>query len=351
MEHEIRQDLIACALAIRDEGKTLTRDTYMAWPLRKFSKDTVIRVFKTFAIAIQAAGIDEKTERPRIERPKKFVYQKPRIDTLAPSNTVRLGFDTVFARAGNPEFIKAIVMPDLHVEHADPYALNCFLEYVHWRNPDLFICLGDFLNAGGLSHWGPDDLSPQRIVPEALKGREILGLINGLLPAHAEKWFLEGNHEDWIRQFLISGKNPQLFDGLAELGYDLTTKGLLGLDALGFKFAPMNQILRVGLAAFVHGLYAGNNHAKSHVDRVKSTIFYGHTHDRKLWVDTGINGPVIAQSLACLCDLRPKFLRGLLNNWEHGFGDFTFFRDGTFTHTVPMITNGRAVIDGKIFRA
>ncbi len=314
----------------------------------QYSRKQVERTFGLWSLAKQAAF--GKME----EAVKKFIYQRQKNTDCVSFESTRihiLNLDKEFAARGNPEFLKMIVMPDYHEEYKDDYAFNCFLEYLVWLRPDLWLNLGDFLNAGGLSHWGNDSLEPMRIVPEVLKARETLGLISGLLGPNATKIMLTGNHEDWVEQFLRSGNNPQLFHGLDQLGLQINLTTLLDLDKYGIQLIPLNHILRIGKANFIHGFFTGDAHAKAHLSKLKANIYYGHLHDMQRYQDMSLEGTVEAHSLGCLCNLTPKFLRGLPNRWTHGCGEFIIFPDGSYLFTPHRIVNGRMYHQGKLFKA
>jgi hypothetical protein len=349
LSHRIRADILRVASEVLG-GELPSRREYVA--NGSFSERQIINGFGSWADAIASChGNHEAKEALEERKREKFKYVQPIKDGTIFQKTILVDLASLFEKAGNPEFLSCVAMPDVHVEHMDPWAVNCFLEYLNFENPHIFLCMGDFLNAGGISHWPSDSLEPQRFVPEVVKARELLGCINGLLTRAVEKRFLCGNHCLWLQQFLVAGANPQLFHGIEKIGYDFSIPAILDLARYGFSFSEMNQIVRYGRAAFTHGLYTGTNHAKKHIDEVKASIFYGHCHDTKSFSSVGLEGPIIAQSLGCLADLNPKFLRGLLNNWEHAFGQFYFFRDGSFTHTVPKIQRGKMIVNGKLFSA
>lgn len=338
--HELRSLLKSY---VAQHGRVPTRDEFVsACPVKKNDLSDV----GGFSVLVQGAGLSKSKQ----TKEEKFKYFKPKIDTLSVSNSIRIDLDSLFQRFGNPEFLRALAMPDTHLQHADPWALNCFLDVLFISKPHILIIMGDFLDAGGISHWPSNSLEPQRFIPEVIQARELLTLIRMMLP-DTEIIYLEGNHEDWINQFIRHGQNPQLFDEICKIGMEINLAKLLELEKHKIKLYPMNQLVRIGDASFTHGMYTGDNHAKTHLMKIKSSVFIGHTHDTKSFVETSIDGPVIAQALGCLPRLDPKFLRGLLNNWEHAFGDFAFFKDGSFTHTVPKIIKGKTVVGGKLYTA
>lgn len=311
--------------------------------------------FGGYSVLLQAAGLSTYDARRAMKagsdegKQTKWKYSPARVDPNVLKNAVTLNLKHLFKKAQNPKTLKVVCMPDTHLKNADAAALECFVKYVTWAQPDVLMIMGDFLDAGGLSHWDSDSFEAKRIVPECLQGRAFLTRLKKLLHKTTTWIYLEGNHEDWINQFLVHGANPQLFDGLEELGMNVNLVKLLTLDELGFEFFKVNQIVRIGKAGFTHGLYTGDAHAKKHLSKVKGTIFYGHLHDGQSYEDTSMDGPVEAQSFRCLCDLNPKFLKGRLNNWSHGFGELEFFPDGSFTKVLRQIVDGKTTANGRVF--
>jgi predicted MPP superfamily phosphohydrolase len=264
----------------------------------------------------------------------------------------------MFEKAGNPETIRLVALPDIHVDDRDDRghderAMACVMDFLSWYSPDALLIGGDFLDMGPISHWGAEDMNSRRLVPQIQKGREILsGLVN-LVPRAKENgnlFFVEGNHEDWLRQWLVLGTNPIVFDGIEELGIEFNVPGLLNLKGYGFTFFPLNEFVRIGKANFTHGLFCGDAHAKKHLMELKCNIFYFHLHDTQSYIARSIDGPLEAQSLGCLCRKDAPFLKGKPNNWRQAFGVFEFFPDGSFTKTVPEILDGKMSYAGRVFK-
>lgn len=258
-----------------------------------------------------------------------------------------IDLDELFKRAGNPKVLKLSAQPDTHVKFRDHAAVNCYLKFLEYYQPDVHLILGDFADCEGLSHWPSSDMEPRRIVPEMKEARALLGEIVKATPKCSTRIMTQGNHEAWIDQAL--GKMPELFDGLADLGLDITVEKLLGLQTFGYEMFPLNHLVKIGHAHFTHGIYTGGNHSKKHLDVFKANLFFGHMHDTQSHNQTSVQGPMDAQSLGCLCRLDAKFLRGRPNNWSHAHGIFEFFPDGTFTYMVPKIINGRMSFNGQVF--
>jgi hypothetical protein len=323
-------------------------------------QNKIRKLFGTFSALIKESGLEkpvlrapvglkqneltEKNETKLVKQYQKICGKREQIQGFFRTT---LDLAELFARAGNPSVLKMSAMPDTHVKFMDKPAVNCYLKFLEYQKPHVHLIMGDFADCEGLSHWPDESLEPRRIVPEMKLARELLQRLVDATPGCSARIFLEGNHENWIIQAL--GKMPELFDGLAELDIEISLKTLMGLDKFGYTLFPMNELVQIGKAHFTHGIYCGTHHAKKHLDVFKSSIFYGHLHDRQTHNQTSMDGPMVAASLACLARLDAKFLKGKPNNWENGFGIFEFLPDGSFNFSVPSIVNGRMSYNGILF--
>lgn len=337
---------------VRDLITKLGRDPSLA-ELKKAIPPPVFQQLssehRSFTEMIQTAKVGE--------RPQQFINEEVfvrKYNKLCAKKQLIQGFyrhtldlQELFDRAGNPPSLKVLAQPDTHVKFMDHQAVRCFLEFAKWYRPHVHMILGDFVDCEGLSHWDPIELEPRRMVPEMLAGRKLLKSIRENTPDVSTRIFLEGNHENWIEQALC--RMPEMFDGLQELGIEISIKSLLALDEFEYNLFPLNHLVQIGNAHFTHGIFTSTHHAKKHLDTFKCNIYYGHLHDNQEHNQTSINGPMEAASLGCLSRLDARFLRGRPNNWEHAMGIFEFFPDGTYTRLKPKILNGRMSVCGVVF--
>jgi predicted phosphodiesterase len=339
-KHEIVADLKRLTSIL---GRAPTREEYHRQGLGSFSERTIQRVFGGFSPAIIAAGL-QKTISYEDKRKVKFKYRP----ALLQGFTIhKLNLKELFKRAGNPPSLKILAQPDTHGKYRDERAFNCMLKFSKYWKPDVWLIMGDFVDAEGISHWPADDTEPRRLVPEILECRELLKRINDASPSVTTRIYLTGNHEDWIRQ--ACAQMPQMFDGLEQLGIEVDLKSMLDLERFGWDLFPINDVVRIGKMNWTHGYYTGDGHPKKHLIKLKGSIHYGHTHDKLAYNDCSMDGPLESQSLGCLCRLDAKFLRGKPNNWVHSKGLYEMFPDGTYTFMLPNIVNGRMSYNGKVF--
>lgn len=301
-------------------------------------------LFGSYDYFLKAAGLHVLQN----SKPEKFRYRKSMLESF---NIVERSIDDLFEVNGNPSVIRVMARPDSHIEEKDEIALKLYEDFANWYKPHVDLIMGDFIGAGGVSHWDAKDLKPKRLIPEIREARKVLESFIAATPETKTRIYLTGNHEDWIEQAMIKNL-PEMFDGMDELDGDVTPnlKKLLNLDKYGYDLIELNHILKIGKAHFTHGFYTGNNHPQVHLNKIKASIYYGHLHDMKNTHDSGLHGTIEAASLGCLCRVDGKFLKGKPTNWIQGFGVFEFFPDGTYSFYQVKIFNGKFSFNGKVFK-
>jgi hypothetical protein len=326
-----------------DLGETPTYQQYIIERRGNFPERQVRKYFGGYTLLVQAAGLDP-TKKPGAGRQKKFKFIPSKLQGFTVHEAV---LEELFAKAGNPEVLKVFAEPDTHVDKHDERVVKASLELASDWQPHVWLNMGDFGDMGPISHWPQDDFEPRRLVPQMKKCREILQRIQDATPSCSTRIFIEGNHEDWLRQALVA-KLPELFDGIEELGVDVSVRSLFGLDHFGYEFIPLNHFLKIGHAYFTHGLYTGANHPAKHL-KLGKNIYYGHLHDDSSAVVATLEGPMEAKSLGTWARADAPFLKGKPNNWTHNLSLFEFLRDGTYTLYCPKLINGRLSYNGKIY--
>lgn len=317
------------------------------------SERQIRKLFGNFTNLKNAAILESSHELRVVEQnDKKKKPFKPVRQTLKNFTVHSANIDELFKKAKlkDDEVLRVVVQPDTHVPEHDVKALKAFNEFIKYYKPHGFINIGDFMEMNSVSHWPSNSPSPRRITPEIKEARLVLDEIDKNLGSTCVmKKFIMGNHEDWLNQYLTA-KVPELFDGLEDIGVSLKIENFLQLKERGYDVIPINEILNMGEAHFIHGYYTGTNHAKKHLDVFGVNIYYGHLHDVQAYSGISVKGIHEAMSLGCLRTLDASFLKGRPNNWLHAFGVFEFRKDGSYTRYVPIIIDGEFSFNGKIFK-
>lgn len=292
---------------------------------------------------------DESDLQPRAKA--QFKPKTPKLETFT---THELDIRKAFKELGlkKTDVLRCVVQPDTHVPEEDKKAISVFCNFLKDYKPHALINLGDFMEMGSVTHWeNTADSKPRRLVPEAKKGRALLERIGKAAgPQCVIKRFIMGNHEDWLNQYLNS-KIPEVMEELSDLGIELSIQNLLNLKELGYRVIPLNEILKIGRAHFIHGYYTGTHHASKHLSVFGCNLYYGHLHDVQCHSGVSVKGVHEAMSLGCLRTMNAPFLKGKPNNWQHAFMIIEFRHDGSYTRYVPIIVDGSFSYNGKVYSA
>lgn len=236
------------------------------------------------------------------------------------------------------------------------------LEFARDFKPDVWIEGGDDLDCGPVSHW----LKDKKRSTEGLRmkrdiddyDRDILTPIDQImgtrkLPAWAHKVMkgkrkkkLTGNHEAWLDQ--LADQIPGL-DGMLDLNNELRLK------ERGWNLLEQGDFVKLGKITFTHGdtLPGGDHFAKAAVMAVGDSVRVGHHHTYQVYtkhspvdsldVKSGVGVPALTHKA-------PSYAKKSPNKWALGFNYGYVFEDGTFSDYVPIITNGRLVVNGRVYR-
>ena len=211
--------------------------------------------------------------------------------------------------------------------------------------PDILILGGDQLNCGPISHWHKG--KPR--LDEGLRLRdEYHLLIDNILEPYnkvPEIIWLNGNHEEWIEDHIIS--NPSLA-GLVE------PKQYFSGIYNNVKFQDHGAIYKLGKLYFTHGdtiLKASNyvNPAEALLRQTRVNIRCGHLHSYFVASDfntiaskdihTSIVVPAMCQTEMFYMDRKPnKCLNGFLYGYIQDNGNFNDY--------VVVAVNNKFVING-----
>lgn len=235
--------------------------------------------------------------------------------------------------------------PDTHIPHQNTPACKAILKLMSDVKFDKFSIMGDFLDYGCISHWNKNKhrtLEGQRLKQDYISGNSLLDEFDKRLPKDAEKYFLKGNHEVWIQDLLE--EMPQ-FEGLIE------PETQLFLPNRNYKVFEYNQLVKFGRLFATHGIYAGANPIKKHLDELKVNILFAHTHTLGMRLSSSAAREIAfaGYNIGCVCDLGPDYMRNRPHSWTHGFSIGYFYPNGYFDIQLIRIVEGRFIFNNKIY--
>jgi len=239
---------------------------------------------------------------------------------------------------------KGIALFDIHFPYHDQAAMEVVFQFLKDFKPDWLVLGGDQMHFDTISSFNKN--KPKLTEGKRLKREyrqfqeEILDRLESILPQKCKKYFVIGNHEN--RTVWLAEKNPQ-WEGFVEVESNLK------LD--NWKVIPFNDVFNIGDMHFTHGWYYNIHYAKKTVLEAQKMIFVGHVHRPQLFTATSPAYALPKQcvGIGCLCNRNPDYLQDKPNAWVHQFLFWYMLDDGTFTYYTPIIINGRAVINGKLY--
>lgn len=239
---------------------------------------------------------------------------------------------------------------DIHIPYHDPFAWELTLNIVEKVKPDFINILGDGLDFPQLSHFDKEpDLFKDGNLQENLDQffRMMLALKRRAL--NAKRRFVPGNHEDRLYKYLM--RHPELH-GLRAL----ELKELLRLAELEIEFHEYEIEIVPGALVGKHGevvrQYSAFS-AKGELEREKHAIstITGHTHRKGTYYVKTRHGLVAAYENGCLCQMNPKYIKGI-PNWQQGVSLTTHWGGDLFhNEDIPYLNSGekiKAVVMGEI---
>jgi len=254
---------------------------------------------------------------------------------------------------------RILLYPDIHYPRHNPEAIAAVFQFTKWFKPHTIVLVGDALEMDAINQWkmsrGDNKHFEGKRLLKEYEGfdREILTPLEKMTPKGCEKIYLGGNHEVWA-DMLIS-KFPTL-KGMIEP--DICLK----LKERNWKWIPYivpdkDGGIKQGLCQFgkllvTHGQYSNKYHAAKVADMYSKSVAYGHVHDIQFYTKVfsdNASGYHSAQSIGCLCNTSPRFLRGKGNRWVNAFGVLYVQDDGYYNLYTPVIVKGKFVFAGKLF--
>jgi hypothetical protein len=251
-------------------------------------------------------------------------------------------------------------LPDFHHPHINRPAVSAVFQFIKWFKPHAINILGDAMNMDAVNHWkmakkAKKYFEGKRLIKEYREfDEEILTPLEKLLPRDCEKTFMGGNHEYWI---------DTLIEKLPTFEEMIEVETSLRLEERGWEWIPWIKydeekdsytrgIKKYGKLLVFHGQYWNKYHSAKTVDNYSRSCAYAHTHDIQSYTKITADDYKdfhTAQSIGCLCNTSPEFLKGRMNRWVNAFGVLYVREDGMYNLYVPVIINGKFTFEGRVF--
>jgi len=248
-------------------------------------------------------------------------------------------------RGKDKPFEVALIIPDLHIPHHNQAVVNSYLQLANDIRFDKIIITGDFMDFGCISHWNKNrhkTLEMKRLKSDYIIGNAILDEFDKRLPKDCEKHYLMGNHEKWTDDLL---EEMPALEGMIE------PEEMLQLKERGYKTYKYNQLVKFGRLYITHGIYAGTNPIKKHLDELKVNILFAHTHTLGMRLSSSPAREIAfaGYNIGCGCDLAPEYNKDRPNAWTHGLAVGYFYDNGYFDIDLIRVIDGRFVFNERMY--
>ena len=253
---------------------------------------------------------------------------------------------TKISKNGKKPYKIMLVTSDHHVPHHNVPAMKAVFKLMDDVKFDINTILGDFYSADLISHWNTNKrrtLEGQRLKKDYIVCNQILDEFDKRLPEDAQKHYLFGNHDgSWFDDLLET--LPQL-EGIVE------PISQMRLKERGYKTYEYNEIVPFGRLNLTHGIFAGGNPIKKHLDELKVNIMFGHTHQLGMLFSSSAAREIAfaGYNTGCMADLSPDYMKNRPHAWTHGFAVVYLYPNGYFDVNLIRIIKGRFIYGGKIY--
>lgn len=230
------------------------------------------------------------------------------------------------------------VMSDIHLPLHDRPALMATASYLKEKNIDALILNGDVLDCSNLTRHSQRKAMRYTWGQELEVARAFFSSLRVLFPK-IPILYLEGNHENWVKQYLVR-QAPQLSG-------DYELEKVLGLEQLGIQWLPEDRVVKYGKLYIMHGhqlrIGGSMNVAEKVLSKAGVNVMVGHWHQQAYYEKKNLVDEIHACWInGALCDLHPDYMP--YNNHGHGFAMIEMLdSDGTFNVVQRKVKNGRVI--------
>lgn len=207
------------------------------------------------------------------------------------------------------------------------------------------ILLGDFLDCNTLSS---HDKGKFTAIPgltldqEYAEGKVVLKELLSLLPNNAAKVFMYGNHEDRYNRFVADMQNAKTPPKSPTEGLDLYGLDFTVVESYAAGYITLGQHLDL-----LHGIYYNTHCAKAHIDRLRGSVVFAHTHRIQSYIEGRTGGFNIGWGGNVNHRAFNYADRGTKASWQNGFAVATIDERGCYYLQQVVATDSRFVYGGK----
>lgn len=240
-----------------------------------------------------------------------------------------------------------LVLSCLHVPFENKKLIDSLISFIEDYKEEIkgFHLIGDYIDMRSLAFQEKGNVPIQGLTLgyEYSRGNETLDKFDLVLPNGIDRSYIWGNHEDRFSRLKGSTDNSQYMDALP------SPTQALKLKERGYEVKEnwKEDYIQLGKIQLIHGIYCTQTPAKKHLDIMKTSVMFGHSHRIDTYYETD-NG---AFNIGCIADIDSEGFRYLSRverlNWKNGFGLIHLDNEGNFQADVIHCLNGSFFYGGK----
>lgn len=251
------------------------------------------------------------------------------------------------ARKHKGKWITAVVYGDRHGIYADPQAESVLYSVLEDTKPDVVVNIGDDADCYAISSFDKNPARVHTLQDEVDNTRAHLHKVSQLCP-DADKYWLEGNHEDRLRRLVwrLPGAAQELAK-LKAFQEQLTWPALVGTKDIGWEFVPTalqaktkilpKLVIKHGTQIAKHSAFT----AKMEMGKYGKSGMSGHSHRLGKFYHRDHQGNHVWMETGCLCRLDADYEPD--PDWQQGLVIVHIAADGSwFSLEDVYIEEGRA---------
>ena len=179
---------------------------------------------------------------------------------------------------------------------------------------------------------------------EYAAGNHLLDQIDAALPDDIWKTYMYGNHEDRFNRWMSSTDNSKTPLMSPTNALNLKKRGYHVKESWSRDYFTIGNHLDI-----FHGIYFSIHCAKAHLDKLRGSCAFVHTHRTQMYVE----GNMAAFNIGACADFEsPAFnyaTRPMKSAWSNGFAICMIASDGSYNMTQIMVNKdtGKFFFGGK----
>lgn len=233
-----------------------------------------------------------------------------------------------------------LVLGCVHVPFHNKVLLRKLLNMIEDQKDNIlgFHLIGDFLDLKSLSSFDDKvvETSGLTLGKEYAEGNKVLDLFEAVLPKNIQKTFIYGNHEARYLKHISSIKNYKTADAIS------SPEQALNLEQRGYQILTdwKDDFITIGKYQVFHGIACTTNSAKTHVDKLRASCMFAHTHR----IGQHYEGWLHGVNIGCLAQMDSETFTYLSrvekSQWKNGFGIINISGDKSQAEVIVCEDNG-----------